>query len=241
MSSNAGRIALLRYGGEVIPYELIPSPGRKTLGIEVHPDSRVVVRVPRGCTPEEIATRMRKRAIWINRQREYFSRFVPRTPPRRYLGGETHLYLGRHYRLKMVRAATASVALQRGFLNVSSPERLPPEQVKALLAGWYRKHAVRVYGEVLEDCFALFARKGHERPDIAVRAMERRWGSLSSRRLMTLNRDLIKAPRSCIEYVVTHELCHLEHKDHGAAFFKLLSRLMPDWAARKEQLEKMLL
>ena len=234
-------ISLLRYGGEVIPYELLPSPKRKTLGIEVHPDSRVIVRVPPGCTQEEIASRMRKRAIWINRQREYFNNFVPRTPPRRYLGGETHLYMGRRYRLKIVRAEAASATLQRGVLVVSSPERLAPEQVKALLAGWYRRQAVRVYGEVLDECFAMFVRKGHERPAIVVRAMERRWGSLSSRRLMTLNRNLIKAPRSCIEYVVTHELCHLEHKDHGAAFFNRLSRAMPDWAVRKEQLEKVLL
>lgn len=234
-------VTRLRYGDEAIPYELIPSPRRKTLGIEVHPDSRVVVRVPPGCTQEEIASRMRKRAIWINRQREYFSRFVPRTPPRRYLGGETHLYLGRHYRLKMAWGETAAVALQRGVLVVSSPEKLSPAQVKTLLAGWYRKHAVRVYGEVLDECFALFARLGHERPNIVVRAMERRWGSLSSRRLMTLNRNLIRAPRSCIEYVVTHELCHLEHKHHGVAFFKLLSRVMPDWEARKQLLEKVLL
>lgn len=241
MSNVAEDVALLRYGGEVIPYELIPSPKRKTLGIEVHPDARVVVRVPPGCTREEIAGRLRKRAIWINRQREYFGRFVPRTPPRRYLGGETHLYLGRHYRLKLVRGEKASVALQRGVLLVSSPDKLSSTQVKSRLAAWYRRHAVRVYAEVLDGCFAMFARWGHERPDINVRAMERRWGSLSTRRLMTLNHQLIKAPRSCIEYVVMHELCHLEHKHHGAAFFKLLARAMPDWETRKQQLEKVLL
>jgi predicted metal-dependent hydrolase len=197
--------------------------------------------VPPGCTPEEIAGRMRKRAIWINRQREYFSRFVPRTPPRRYLGGETHLYLGRRYRLKLVPGEKSSVALQRGILVVSSPEKLSPMQVKTMLAAWYRRRAVRVYNEVLDDYFALFARRGHERPDIVVRAMDRRWGSLSPRRLMTLNRQLIRAPRSCIEYVVMHELCHLEHKHHGVAFYRLLIRAMPDWQARKYQLEKVLL
>ncbi len=234
-------VALLRYGGEAIPYELIQSPKRKTLGIEVYPDSRVVVRVPPGCTPEEIAARMRKRAIWINRQREYFSRFVPRTPPRRYLSGETHLYLGRHYRLKLALGEKLSVALQRGVLVVSSPEKLSSTQVKSMLTAWYRKHAVRVYSQVLDECFEMFARRGHKRPDVVVRAMERRWGSLSTRRLMTLNRHLIRAPRFCIEYVVMHELCHLEHKHHGAAFYRLLTRAMPDWEARKQQLEKVLL
>ena len=240
----SGSVALLRYGGEIIPYDLIQSPKRKTLGIEVHPDLRVVVRVPPGCAPEEVATRMRKRATWINRQREYFSQFVPRTSPRRYLGGETHLYLGRRYRLKLAQGETAAVALQHGILAVSAPEKISPRTAKALLAVWYRRHALRVYGEVLDECYARFlrcARRGHERPNIVVRAMERRWGSLSSRQLMTLNSQLIKAPRACIEYVVLHELCHLEHKQHDAAFYKLLTRVMPDWDARKRHLETALL
>jgi predicted metal-dependent hydrolase len=58
---------------------------------------------------------------------------------------------------------------------------------------------------------------------------------------MTLNVDLVRAPRACIEYVVTHELCHTQHRDHDASFFKLLGRVMPDWEQRKERLETSLL
>jgi hypothetical protein len=184
---------------------------------------------------------MRKRAMWINRQLEHFSQFVPRTPPRRYLSGETHLYLGRRCRLKLARGEKPSVALQRGVLVVLSPDKTSPRMTCSLLAAWYRRHALRVFGEVLDECFAPFVRRGHERPNIAVRAMERRWGSLSSRRLMTLNNHLVKTPRACIEYVVMHELCHLEHKQHDAAFYKLLTRVMPDWETRKRRLETALL
>ena len=241
MSGMNDSVALLRYGGELIPYELVQSPKRKTLGIEVHPDLRVVVRVPIDCALEEVAARMRKRATWINRQREYFSQFVPTTPPRHYLSGETHLYLGRRYRLKLVQGKDPSVVLQRGVLVVSSPEKTSPRTTKSMLVAWYRRQALRVYSEVLGKCFTPFARRSHERPNIVVRAMERRWGSLSSRRLMTLNSQLIKAPRACIEYVVMHELCHLEHKQHDGAFYKLLTRVMSDWASRKRLLETALL
>jgi predicted metal-dependent hydrolase len=58
---------------------------------------------------------------------------------------------------------------------------------------------------------------------------------------MTLNANLVRAPRACIEYVVTHELCHLWHRDHDASFFRLLGRVMPDWEKRKQQLEAALL
>ena len=74
-----------------------------------------------------------------------------------------------------------------------------------------------------------------------VRTMQSRWGSLSRAGTMTLNVNLVRAPRSSIEYVVTHELCHATHRDHDARFFKLLGRLMPDWKQRKQRLEAALL
>jgi predicted metal-dependent hydrolase len=71
--------------------------------------------------------------------------------------------------------------------------------------------------------------------------MKTRWGSLSSNSLITLNLRLIQTPRECIEYVIMHELCHLEHNHHSEAFFKLLSRRMPDWKTRKQKLELFLI
>jgi hypothetical protein len=58
---------------------------------------------------------------------------------------------------------------------------------------------------------------------------------------MTLNANLIRAPRACVEYVVAHELCHTKHRHHDAAFFRQLGRVMPDWQARKLRLEEALL
>lgn len=71
--------------------------------------------------------------------------------------------------------------------------------------------------------------------------MQSRWGSLSPAGTMTLNANLIRAPRACIEYVVAHELCHLKHRDHDAGFYRLLGRVMPDWETRKVRLETALL
>ena len=58
---------------------------------------------------------------------------------------------------------------------------------------------------------------------------------------MTLNVDLIRAPRAWVEYVVAHELCHTQHRNHDARFFKLLGQVMQDWEKRKERLESALL
>lgn len=229
----------LTYGTETIRYEVRFLASRQTLAIEVHPDSRVLVRAPVGCPEGVIAARVRKRAAWISRQLAEFERYRPRTPARQYVNGESHLYLGRQYRLKVLQEDAAGVRLARGQLVVSLPGDADPDRVKVLLHRWYLDRARAVFGEVLDATLPRF--KGIQRPRLMVRAMQSRWGSLSRAGNMTLNVNLVRAPRSCIEYVVTHELCHTRHRDHDAKFFKLLARVMPDWESRKQKLEAALL
>ena len=231
----------LTWGTDTIRYEVRFLASRQTLAIEVHPDSRVLVRAPVDCPEALIAERVKKRAAWISRQLAEFQRYRPRTPARQYVNGESHLYLGRQYRLKLISGEAASVKLTRGRLLVTLPgEPEPePERVKALLHRWYLDRARAVFTEVLDASLPRF--KGVEHPRLIVRAMQSRWGSLSRAGSMTLNVNLVRAPRPCIEYVVTHELCHTTHRDHDARFFKLLGQVMPDWEKRKQRLEAALL
>lgn len=238
MSASAG---LVMYGNEAICYEIEHRPRRKTLGIEVHPDLRVVVLAPSNCTADVIRTRVRRRARWIARQLERFRRYRPRTSPRRYVAGETHLYLGRQYRLKFASGEREDVERTRSHLVVAAPNRLTRAETEKLLVAWYRRQAREVFETILDKCFSAAARLGLPRPRIEVQAMVRRWGSLSKEGRMTLNLNLLKAPPSCIEYVITHELCHLLHARHGPDFYRLLTRLMPDWQRRKRLLEEALL
>jgi predicted metal-dependent hydrolase len=257
----------LTYGADTIRYEVRFLASRQTLAIEVHPDSRVLVRAPLGCPEALIAERVKKRAGWISRQLAEFERYRPRTPARQYVNGESHLYLGRQYRLKLVMGDTTNVTksqgaildarsapaggapgmgcikLTRGQLLVMLPgesgaER-GPDQVRALLHRWYLDRARAVFTEVLDASLLHF--KNVEQPRLIVRAMQSRWGSLSRAGSMTLNVNLVRAPRPCIEYVVIHELCHTKHRDHDARFFKLLGQVMPDWEQRKQRLEAALL
>lgn len=108
-----------------------------------------------------------------------------------------------------------------------------------MLHRWSLVRAREVFEEVLAKSLC---RQGLASPlRIIVRAMKSRWGSLSQAGTMTLNSQLIRAPRACIEYVITHELCHLTHRDHDASFYRLLGQIMPDWEKRKQRLEVVLL
>lgn len=227
------------YGGETVAYEVVHAEGRRTLSIEVHPCGRVLVRAPLDCPHALVAERVERRAGWISRQLSEFESYRPRTPARRFLSGESHLYLGRQYRLKVQEADANGVKLTRGHLIVGVSGEASPERVKALLHRWYLSRARAVFSEVLDASLGHF--KSVAPPHLIVRAMRSRWGSLSAGGRMTLNAHLVRAPRPCIEYVVTHELCHLKHRDHGAQFFRLLGQVMPDWERRKQRLEAALL
>jgi predicted metal-dependent hydrolase len=213
---------------------------RATLAITVFPDSTIRVIAPKGTSQEEVELRLRKRARWIIRQLMHFEQFRPRSPARRYVGGETHLYLGRQYRLKLRKGPEEEVKLKGAFLYVASPKHREPHVVKRLVLGWYReKGRVRIVDR-FKVISARFEKMGCQPPVPIFRSMPRRWGSLSSRGRISLNPDLIRAPTTCIDYVITHELVHLIHSHHGPAFYELLETLMPDWRRRKERLERAL-
>ncbi|GMR06814.1 MAG: SprT family zinc-dependent metalloprotease [Gammaproteobacteria bacterium] len=227
---------VLRYGERKILFDVLHTP-RKTMEIAVHPDTRVVIKVPYGTHLEDIEAKARKRSRWITKQINYFEQFQPHTPPRQYISGETHLYLGRQYRLKVIQEYENNVRLSRGRLLVSLVEDTSPDKVRACLEEWYRARGKEKYQASLDRCFVNFTRMDFEQPAIKIRKMVSRWGSLSHNGLLTLNLSLIRAPRACIDYVITHELCHMEYHNHSSGFYKLLERVMPDWEKRKHRLE----
>ncbi len=224
------------YGKLNIAFNVVYS-SRRTMEISVHPDGRVTVKAPMGSPPEAIERLLQRRGGWIKRQMDFFSQFEPRTPARSYVGGETHRYLGRHYRLKLQAGEMNAVKLARGFFQITCKGAVEPEKVKKLLNGWYLRRARARFLESLDRCFTGFESMGLQCPALKIRRMRTRWGSLSHRGTLTLNIALIQTPSECLDYVITHELCHLLHRNHGPKFYRLLEELMPDWAKRKQKLE----
>ena len=100
----------LACGGRTIDYTLLYCD-RKTMEIAVCPDSSVVVKAPLDTSKESVEKKLTKRARWIIRQKNYFGQFNPKTPVRSYVSGETHLYLGRQYRLKILQGSENSIKL----------------------------------------------------------------------------------------------------------------------------------
>lgn len=227
---------VVSYGKEKIEYNFCRLD-RKTLEIAVYPNCAVLVKAPLGIAPAEVQERVARRARWIIRQRNFFLQFDPRTPARCYVGGETHLYLGRHYRLKIGNGRHDDIKLVKGYFEIKVKGRVISRKIKYLLDEWYIRKAMGKFRERLEHCLPYFKRPALPQPRLQIKRLKRRWGSLSAKGVLILNIDLIRSPIECIDYVIVHELCHIQYKDHGPDFYKLLEKIMPDWKNRKHKLE----
>lgn len=218
--------------------ELIRSD-RKTLGITVRPDRSILLRAPLDAGEDEILAKMWKRRRWIWRQQQFFLTFEPRMTERRYISGESHLYLGRQYRLKVLQSCLSEVKVRAGYLELLTPDP-SPEAARRVLRSWYRERATLHFPTALCAARQRFKRPIEVEPRVEIRRLSRRWGSCLSDGRILLNVDLIRAPRACQEYVIAHEICHLLVPNHSRRFFALLDAVMPEWKSRKSRLERLL-
>jgi hypothetical protein len=232
MSHAQGR--QLTYGTRIIPYTLRYEP-RKTLGVTVHPDLSVVVQAPPGTPQADVESVLQRRARWIAKRLDDYARYSPDLPPREYVSGETHRYLGRQYRLRVMDGEPESVSLDGQFILVSVRDRAKG-RVETLVKRWYRARAREVFSERLAACYPRIEQLGVALPALAVRKMRTRWGSASPSGRISLNVKLVQVSTLLIDYVVLHELCHLVEPHHGKGYYELLSRVLPDWRQRRERL-----
>lgn len=216
-------------------YELFYTD-RKTLGIKVYPDTSVKVFAPIDTDLPIIEQLLKAKRKWIEKQQRSFQTYLPATPPRQYIGGESFLYLGKQYMLKIEPSTAEEVKLYQGRLVVKT---VNPDatHIKKLLQQWYIARATILFNKLFEEQFYLFKRFGLEKPILQIKKMEKRWGSCTPQQKIILNPELIKAPVVCINYVILHELCHLVHHNHSKSFYRLLENFMPDWQKYKQLLE----
>lgn len=227
----------IRWGRSVIHYDY-QFASRKTLAISVHPTLRVEVKAPDGTELDAIREKVKKRAKWIKKSQQEFELYMPRQPPRRFIAGETHRYLGRQYRLKILEGSESSVKCFRGCLWVTSTKGDAPNYIEQLLVAWYRQRAQVIFNQALSKCIPRVLGDSVCHSSLVIRHMKYRWGSCTKTGRIILNLELIKAPRDCIEYVVVHELCHLIEYNHGPRFWRLVEKAMPEYLNVRQELNR---
>lgn len=210
------------------------------LTVNVHPDQTVTAVAPSGQPWDRIQARLEARAGWIAKQVRHFEQFKPSPVPRRYVSGESVLYLGKQYRLRVRKADKDTVRLIGPYLLVQTRDT-EAAKVKSLVQAWYRGRANEVLRVRLNRCLERTSSLGLAEPQLCLRRMRTRWGSCTASGTVALHPDLVMVPSQCIDYVIVHELCHRKVLRHDQRFYRLLDRYQPDWKARKARLDQFVL
>ena len=229
-----------RYGESEFLYQLsyLPSYKKAAIKVHVHPNGVVQVNAPESAQLPEVRSAVQRRARWVLKHLDNIEERRRHVQPRQWVSGESMLYLGRRYVLKVIsdpNQRKVTCKLIRGQLRVHGID-LNPTRIEKAVRQWYREKALDTFQRKLDRIIeALPWTKAS--PAWRMMEMQTQWGSCSPEGTLLLNPHLIKAPIRAIDYVLLHELCHLVEHNHSARFYSLLDRFMPDWRSVKEQLD----
>jgi predicted metal-dependent hydrolase len=209
----------------VTEYTLRRSPRAQRVRVSVESDGAVQVTLPRRAPLKAADEAVRELAPWIERRRRALARAaaeVARTPGTvPYLDGE----------LMLVEQPGRTRVHRRGDVLLVPAGR----GREAALERWYRRAA---RAEIAPRLDAAVARAGTSYRSLTIRGQRTRWASCSSNGAMSFNWRLLLAPEAVLDYVVEHEVCHLEVMDHSPRFWRLLERRVPDWRAHARWLRR---
>jgi hypothetical protein len=225
------------YRIEDIEFSIIFS-GRRSIGISVRPDASVIVRAPYRTSLKTINRIVTGKYSWVLKHRDNYRNLDNTSRNKLYISGETHLFRGKESILKIEKASKPYISFYDSTIELGINNTVDTELIRKLLYKGYKNEAVRLFPELMNKVISEHQSQIFKPTGLVIRTMKRRWGSCSNRGKITLSTELIKLSDFHIEYVITHELCHLKHHNHGPRFYELLSELFPGWKSARKELRK---
>jgi predicted metal-dependent hydrolase len=212
----------LTLGADPVEYVLVRRRGRRGVGLKVD-ENGLTVSAPSTMSLPRIESMVRESERWVLRKiAEWKTRQVPAM---RWADGAELPYRGKHLPLRISPGPRVRVELVDEALHVSVRE-VHAADVRRAVVAWYKRVAKEHLARRLED---LAHAAGIAPPRFALSSALARWGSCNSRREIRLAWRLLKAPPALVDYVICHELAHLRHMNHSAAFWAEVERQCPDY------------
>jgi predicted metal-dependent hydrolase len=207
---------------------------RKSLAVYVEKGVMSELRAPLNCAWDDIHGFLAGRFDWI-REAEVEVSTRRSMPVDEYHAGGMISFLGQRYRLDLATSRFSVTQIEDDQLYLSCADPSRPDLVKKKLHEWFRRESELLFESLLRRQSGLFT-DGVVPSGLVIRKMKSRWGSCSSSGEICLNLLLIREALPQIEFVITHELCHLRHFAHNRPFYGMMDELMPDWRDRESRL-----
>jgi len=204
---------------------------RKTISLQVSDDATLIVKAPFEVSDKIINRVILKHIEWIDKKKKEIKLRDIKFFKKEFINGEGFLFLGDYYRLKLVENQEIPLDFENGFYF--SKEYLA--HAKEIFIDWYKE---RAYQKISERVMWYAQKRGFKYNKINITNAQKRWGSCSHRNNLNFSWRLIMAPLPVVDYVVVHELVHLDEKNHSKAFWNKVKMLMTDYKKHQEWLKR---
>jgi predicted metal-dependent hydrolase len=208
----------------------------KNLHLGVYPPhGRVRVAAPLAVTDDAVRLAVIGKISWIKRQQARFDE-QPRQTLRDMVTGESHYFLGRRYRLRVIHqdGAAKVVLRNKSTIELHIQKINSPGQRERVLHAWYRQELKALIPPLLAKWQSAL---GVQVADWGVKKMKTKWGACNvDARRIWLNLELAKKPVQCLEYIMVHEMAHLLERRHNDHFIELMDKHLPHWRTSRQEL-----
>ncbi len=196
---------------------------RKTVGLEVTPEALLIVRAPGNLSRSEISEIVDKESLWILKKQQFFRENHKKIREKDFIEGEEYLYLGRAYKLRMVHNTADALIVSDDFFYLSGDCF---HNARDIIESWYQKRAC----EVVSERAAYYSYiSGIKFKQINITGAKKRWGSCGVNGNLNIAWRLVMAPMRVIDYVIVHELSHIEIRNHSKEFWHRVGSVIPDY------------
>ena len=233
--NNEHSIAAPADPDEELRYDIVRSRHRRrTIAICIERDGRVVVRAPAKTTRDALHQFVEEKRPWI--KKKLLRIFQERTDahPKVFVSGETFLYLGDSYPLKVTHSPNGGppLAFISGEFQLNARFKGDGE---ALFVAWYKEQAETLIRHRIDRYRGVM---GIPSVQARITSAKYQWGGCSSRDRITFSWRIVLAPLPMVDYVVVHELAHLRERNHSSNFWKIVEAILPDYRLRRQWLRK---
>jgi hypothetical protein len=205
---------------------------RKTASIYIERDGNVSVLVPETLTDAEINSIIESKRKWIYTNIAEWEDLNAAKVNREYVNGESFLYLGRNYRLKLVHKQSTPLVLKNGYFYLCSDKSTSAKANNAFKAFYKEKGK----DKIAERIHFYKGRLGVNPNSFSIIELKNRWASCSHKGNLNFHWKVMMTPMKILDYIVVHELAHLLHPNHTVAFWNEIDKLLPDYQERKQWL-----
>lgn len=209
---------------------------RKTMSLEIKRDGIINVIAPNGLDKTFIVDKVKNKSDWIIKKLDEIEVLNNNRYTRSYESGDIFLYLGNEYILEVLVDKTTigtSVSLENNKLIVRSNSN-NKDVIQRALKNWYTdetlgivKERINYYNPFFEDTVT----------SIKIKDQKSRWASCTYKNEILFNLRCSMMPIQIIDYIVVHEMCHMEHRNHSKDFYLAVERILPDYKERVKWLK----